>query len=464
MDTMTMQRPAPPPDAPEPRSSGKRGRTIAFGIVLGATVIAGGAFGFARDNGPSPAATPVVDARAGGVTGRVGAGSIAETIVQLEARIETFPNDDVALATLGIAYVEHARIVGDSSLYDRADHVLARSLDTNDDDNFLAHAGLAAVAAARHDFPTAERESLAGLEINPSNATLWGVLSDAQIQLGNYEDGFESVERMGDLVPDIASITRAAYAAELTGDVDEARRLMQRALDEAFSGDDRAFALFQLGELKLGEGEPNEALGYFLDALAASPDDISALSGKAHALGRAGQIETAIGTYEQLLERAPLADFMIEFGEFLNGAGRSGDAEAWYERARAQIVVDQDNGVRPDAALIFFEADHGEPELALENAEAAIAERPFFELHEAHGWALYKNGRLQEAAAAIERASVLGIRDPELYVRSALIQAALGNDEEARADLTNATAINPFGVPYLTADEHATLAGISATG
>ena len=450
MNTSTMERTAPSPESNPPQQRSRRFPVIAIGAVLGVAIVGAGAFGLSRGDSPTPATTPVVDARVSGVTGRLGSASIAETVAQLEARIAAFPNDDVALATLGIAYVDLARITGDPTHYGSADEVLASSLAVNDEDNYLAYAGLAAVAAARHDFPTAERHALTGLEINPANATLWGVLSDAQIQLGQYEDGFESVARMGELVPDIASITRAAYVAQLTGDDVEARSLMQRALDEAFTGDDRAFALFQIGELELGAGEPNSALGYFLDALAASPDDISALSGKAHALGQAGQIETAVANYELLVERTPLADFMIEFGEFLDGEGRSAEAEIWYDRARAQIEVDRSNGVRPDAAIIFFEADHGDPEDALAQAEAALADRSFFELHEAHAWALYRNGRYAEAAESIERAGALGIRDPELHVRAALIQHALGDDVAARAELATAARINPLGVPYLT--------------
>lgn len=426
---------------------------VAGGVILGIALVAAGAFGLRRGDAPTPAATPVVDARVSGVTGRLGSGSIAETVAQLEARVEAFPTDDVALATLGIAYVELARITGDATRYALADDALAASLDVNDDDNFLAYAGLAAVAAARHDFPTAERHAQAGLDINPVNATLWGVLSDAQIQLGDYDEGFASVERMGDLLPDIASITRAAYAAELTGDVDEAQRLMQRALDDAFSSDDRAFALFQLGELRLGAGEPNEALGYFLDALDASPDDISALSGKAHALGQAGQLQTATSNYELLLERAPLADFMVEFGEFLESIDRSDEAEDWYDRARAQIDADRANGVRLDAGLIFFEVDHGDPDAALDQAETAVEERPFFELQEALAWAQYRTGRFADAATTIEQAASIGIQDAELHIRWALIHHALGDDRAATAQLRTAREINPLGVPYLNDDD-----------
>ncbi len=453
MNSTTMERSARAPEASSPRRRNRRVALIAGGSVLGIALVAAGAFGLQRGDAPTPATVPVVDARLSGGAGRIGAGSIDETVAQLEARVEAFPNDDVSLATLGIAYVDQARITGDPTRYGLADEVLASSLEANGDDNYLAYAGLAAVAAARHDFPTAERHALSGLEINPANATLWGVLSDAQIQLGKYDEGFASVEKMGDLVPDIASITRAAYAAELTGDSDGARRLMQRALDDAFTGDDRAFALFQIGELILGKGKPNEALPYFLDALEASPNDISALSGKAHALGQAGQVQTAASNYELLLERAPLADFMIEFGEFLEGLGNVDDANTWYDRARAQIATDRANGVRTDAGLIFFEADHGDPDEALAMAEAAVADRPFFELHEAHAWALYQNDRFADAAAAIEEAAALGIQDPELHIRAALIQHALGDTEAAEIEVETALSINPLGIPYLADDD-----------
>jgi hypothetical protein len=73
----------------------------------------------------------MVNAALGGVPVRIDDGSIAETVAQLEARVEAFPNDDVALATLGIAYVEQARITGDPTLYGLADDVLGSSLEAN---------------------------------------------------------------------------------------------------------------------------------------------------------------------------------------------------------------------------------------------------------------------------------------------------------------------------------------------
>jgi tetratricopeptide (TPR) repeat protein len=432
---------------PEPERRRKR-ITVALGGVLGVALLAGGAFGIARVNGSSdssvePISRRIGDAPTAGLTGRIGGGSLEETIRELELRTESVPDDYVSWATLGIAYVQQAHAVGDPSLYSSAERVLRTSIGLNDGDNFVAYAGFAALAAGRHDFRTAEQFAIDGLAINPSSAMLYGVLSDAQIQLGEYDAGFNSAQRMVDLSPDTASLARVSYTHELTGDVEEARALMQRALDVAANPGDQSFALFQLGELSLGEGDPTTALDLNNRALALAPDNVSAMSGKAHALGVSGQVLTAIDAYQELVEMAPLPDYLIEFGDFLTAHGRTGQAEALYQQARAQLELDSQNGVRADAGIIFFEADHGDPAKALADAESGIEERPFFEMYEAYAWALYVNQRFDEAAAAIDQAKQIGIRDAEMYVRAGLIDHARGDAEEAIREMRHALEIDP---------------------
>ena len=317
-----------------------------------------------------------------------------------------------------------------------------------DDGNFLVRTGFAALAAGRHDFVTAERYALDGLAINPQSTMLLGVLSDAQIQLGRYDEGFDTVQQMVDLSPDTASLARVAYTHELVGDVDEARAVMQRALDAAANPSDQAFALFQLGELSLGEGDAATALGLFNRALEVSPGNVAALSGKAHALGVSGQTLTSIDTYRQLVDVAPLPDYLIEFGNFLDAHGRTDEAVALYDQAREQLARDAAGGVRVDAGIIFFEADHGDADEAVRMAEAALAERPFFEMYEAYGWALHAAGRDEEAAVAIDEAKEIGIRDAALYVRAGVIDHALGDDAEAIRELETALAIDAHVDPH----------------
>lgn len=419
---------------------------VSVGVALGLVLVGAGAVGIAVHNRSDAGSglAPIVAGQSVALQGRVPGESVGATIKRLKARVESTPKDHVSWATLGYLYVEQARIEADPTLYVEADDALARSLAINDTDNFTAYTGLAAVAAARHDFVNAERYALTGLSINSASASLHGILSDAQIQLGKYDEGFESVQRMVDLSPDTASLSRVSYTHQLTGDVGEAEAVMRRVLDDASTNNDRAFALFHLGELALGEGDPDTALGFYLQALKLVPGNIAALSGKAHALGVTGQVLTSIDTYELLVKSAPLPDFMIEYGNLLAKHGKPDEAEVLYERARRQIALDTANGVRTDAGIVFFEADNGDPQEALRVARKGVKERPFFEMYEALAWALYVNGRFGEALVAVEQATEIGIRDAELYLRSAVIKDALGDHGGALDDLQFARRIDQY--------------------
>lgn len=425
----------------------RRRHLVAAGITLGAALLAVGALGAVRSNPADDDPAPEVvaaDAPSVAFTGRVAGSSIEEMIDGLTARVEQVPGDYASWATLGLAYVQQARVTADTSLYLDAESALAQSAAVGPDDNFLALTGRAALAAARHDFPEAERLALAGLELNDSNPTLYGVLSDAQIQLGKYDEGFASVQRMVDLAPGTASFARVSYTHELAGDAERAEEVMRRALDTAATASDRAFALFQLGEMELGSGDPNAALTLFNAALRESPDDVSALSGRAHSLFVSGQIETSLDAYERLIDVAPTADFLIEYGDVLDGLGRTTDAEALYARAREQLDVDASYGALPDPGIIIFEADRGDAARALRDAQAAVARQPFFETHEAHAWALHRNGRNAEALDAMARAMEWGASDAELHLRAAAIHEALGDEPAAARALATALAIDPF--------------------
>ncbi len=398
-----------------------------------------------RDAAGSAATVPVLVGEIGSSTGLrfPPGGSLDEMIASLETRVVAVPGDDVAWATLGLAYVQQAKFKMDFSMYPRADEVLAQSLEINDTDNFLAFAGLSALASARHDFVTARGYAEQGLEINAYSPLLYGALGDSLVQTGDYDGAFAAVQRMVDLSPDTASLSRASYMWELRGDVDRARMLMQRALDDAPTSADRAFALVHLGDMSLEAGDANAALTSYLAALAAAPDDIAALVGKAEAEAALGQIETAISDFETVVARSVEPAYFLDFGRLLQSTGRTDEAEAQYalfEQAQQRM---SDQGIGIDAEAIVFAVDRGQAEQALALAEANIATRPFVEMHDAYAWALYGNGRFREALDEIDAALALGTRDPMFHFHAGMIAIALGDTVRARSELTAALDINP---------------------
>ncbi|MDP9339686.1 MAG: tetratricopeptide repeat protein [Acidobacteriota bacterium] len=68
---------------------------------------------------------------------------------------------------------------------------------------------------------------------------------------------------------------------------------------------------------------------------------------------------------------------------------------------------------------------------------------------DALGWALYKNGKFQEAAETMSQALKLHTKDAILFFHAGMIYQALGQNSDARDFLVQALAINPrFHVMY----------------
>ena len=71
-------------------------------------------------------------------------------------------------------------------------------------------------------------------------------------------------------------------------------------------------------------------------------------------------------------------------------------------------------------------------------------------------WSLYKNGKLKEANAAMDKALSLGTKDAVFYYHAALIHRDLGDVRGAHEYLRQALAINPhFHILYADAAKQA---------
>lgn len=452
------------PSAPDESPRRSIWKLAALGTVGAILLVVAGAVGLSRsddDDGPQAAPSAAAAAPFEAVF-RAGPGApLTDVIAQLQAQLESTPNDDVSWATLGLAYVQQARISVNPSFYELAEGALDRSFEVNDTNNFIGYAGRSALASARHEFSLARDFATAGLEINEYSALLWGALSDAETELGEYELAAEHVQTMVDLSPDTTSLARASYTWELRGEVAQASELMQRALMAAPTGDDRAFALYFLGELSFNQGDANEALGYYNDALVASPSDVAAQSGRAKALAAAGQTSTALDTYAALVQRVPDPAYLTAYGELLQSLGREAEAAEQFRIVEVTRELYRANGVQPDGAEVLYLADHGDPVAALALAETAIDARPFLAVHDAFAWALYRNGRYAEALEHSQLALATGFQNASFLYHSGMIKQALGQRDAAATDLEAALDMNPHFSPIGAIDAADTLAAIS---
>ena len=92
-----------------------------------------------------------------------------------------------------------------------------------------------------------------------------------------------------------------------------------------------------------------------------------------------------------------------------------------------------------DRQLVLFAADHDRGvRAAVEMARAELEVRADIYGFDALAWALFKAGRLDEAAAAADQALSLGTPDPRLAYHAGMIAAAREETERARELLTAA--------------------------
>ena len=126
----------------------------------------------------------------------------------------------------------------------------------------------------------------------PDDVMVWGFLTDANVELGNYKDAENAAQWMLNLRPgNLPALTRAAYLRELFGDPEGALELMQMALDSTPPSEveDRAWITTQMAHLKLAEGKTEQAE----ESAAAGADDVSGISLCA---GKSGESENSAET------------------------------------------------------------------------------------------------------------------------------------------------------------------------
>lgn len=369
---------------------------------------------------------------------------LGAAITRTQERLRTLPGDWATWAELGSAYVQQARITGDPSYYGRAEGALKKSLTVQPTENAVAEAGLGALAAARHDFPAALRHGQAATKIDPYLATAHGVVGDALIELGRYDEAWTAIQRMVDVRPDTASYTRASYAWELRGDTDRARAALEQALAVAPTPADAGYALFYLGELAFNAGDLKTAAARYEEGSRRAAEYLPLQAGRAKVLAAQGKRTEAIAAYRTLVARLPLSTYVAELGDLLAAGGDKAGAEQQFALVRAEQQLLARSGVSTDLELALFNADHGAPAPALAGARKAYATRKSVHAADALGWALHVNGKNAEALTLARQAVRLGMRSAQFYYHLGTIEAALGQRAAARQHLDQALKINPF--------------------
>jgi tetratricopeptide (TPR) repeat protein len=375
------------------------------------------------------------------------------------------PNGAAGYAGLGAAYFQRARETGDVSDYQLAEQSLTKALDLASAD-FSADAALgtmAEVCMGEHRFADALTYAQKALSLGTGDISPFAIVGDAYADMGEYE---KAGVAYGRLTPrDLTLSPRAAYARDsrisylkfIAGDTAGAINLMKTAVTEGVEAqlpsENLAWLYYELGEYDAQAGDSASADAAYFAALTIHPGDYRALAALGKLRANNGRYAEAIVLYQKAIAVVPMPIFVAELGDLYAKTGNQAEAQKQYALVEYIGLLGHINQVLHNRDLALFYADHD-----MKLAEALdLAQKEFEVRHDVYtwdalAWALYKNGKLTEAANASEKAMRFGTRDSLLLFHAAMIAERLGQREQARRELKEALQINPhFHLNYANA-------------
>lgn len=309
-----------------------------------------------------------------------------------------------------------------------------------------------------HKFAEAAKKAQEILASDADNVTAFLLLSDARLELGDYDGAIDTLQEAIDRLPDLRSLSRVGYLRWLHGDVEGALQAMHDALTSGSrDAEARAWCHVELGMMLWHKGELDPALRAADEALALVGAYVPALALKARVLVGKGDRDGAIALLDEVVGRLPTAEHLVSLSELLGEAGKAKEAEARLMEAEKQAGHD------PLPLSLYYSRHNLQSERALALAEKAVAERSTIYTQDALALAKLRAGRVEEAKQDMASALARKTPDARLTLHRALIEHASGDARAAAASLEEAKKQNPYADPVLAAELTRALAGATST-
>jgi len=367
-------------------------------------------------------------------------------------KVSQDPDDFFNYDRLGVAYIQKARETGDVTYYDLATNALVKSLDLESahPEAAAAKKHLATVYYANHRFSEALALAQEAVQLNPRDITPYGLIGDARSEMGDYAEAWAAYGHLGTAESGIQYLqqTRASAESLLKGEtgaaIEHMRRAVNISVESAMPRESIAWSYFTLGEDYFMAGDCDRAQAAYAEALKVYPGYHRALAGAAKVASAQGHLAEAIDFYRKAIGVIPLPAYAASLGDVYTKAGKTAEARREYDLVEYIGRLNTFNRVVYNRELAAFYADHD-----IHQAEALELARKEFEVrHDIYtwdtlAWALYRNRKYDEAAAAITAALRLNTRDAMLFFHAGLIHEGLGDKAKAADFLGRALELNP---------------------
>lgn len=305
-----------------------------------------------------------------------------KAVQTLQVRIKKDPHNFKAKLLLALGYIQEARITGEHPYYyPAALNLLNDVLDERHLDASLKYESLiakATVQLALHQFSEALVTGKEALKLNEFNSSVYGVLCDAYVELGNYEEAVKMADKMVSIRPDIRSYARVSYLREIHGDMNGAIEAMNMAASSGYPGlEQTSWTKVTLGGLYEKVGDLQNAEKQYRITLYENPHYAFAIAGLARVESKKKNYTEAIKLFEKASEVIPEFSFQEELVHLYKKTGQEHKVKETTKILLEMLEEDADAGHSVDLELANIYLDIvGDKELALEHAMKEFKKRP----------------------------------------------------------------------------------------
>jgi tetratricopeptide (TPR) repeat protein len=393
------------------------------------------------------------------------ADTLADRALQAAAAfIAQRPQQHEGYIALAQASIRKARESGDDSYYQRAEraiqHVLIHQPDASE-----ALLLLAWTQTGQHRFAAALKTAERLRQRLPNDYQVYGLLGDAHIELGQYEQAASAWQRMIDLRPGPAAYSRIAYLRKLHGDLQGATEMMAMAVRSVSSRDPETYAwlLVQYGDLHFEQGRLKVAAAAYAKAHHVFPAYYRAVEAMARIRAAQQRYAEAIELYQQAVNIVPAPNMTAALGDLYHLTGQLEAAEQQYAQVDLIARLDTLDPIPYRRQVAHFYADHDRDiDAALNIMERERDNRQDIKTYDTLAWVYYKAGRLNDAQKAMQQALRLGTQDALLWYHAGMIAHGLGEFDRAQAQLRRALDMNPYFSPLHARRARLTLAELES--
>lgn len=334
-----------------------------------------------------------------------------------------------SLIKLSEIYIYEARVTGEHPYYYNAalltlNETLKDTSKITEDQHFTALFYKSTVQLSQHKFNEALVTGKKALALNNTNSGIYGVLVDANVEIGNYEEAVKNCDKMISIRPDLRSYSRISYLREIYGDLKGSVQSMEQAIEAgAPYSEYKCWTIVTMGKMLENHNQLDSAMAYYQFSTKERANYPFGIAGMASVEAKRGNYVKADSLYAVALNAVPEIGFIMDQAKLYKKQGKTAEMKRLIPRIEAMFQEDIESGHNVNMEYAFFLLDFKKDykrALALGLKEYKL--RPNnIDVNRLLAYAYFANGDKVNAAKHIKTAMKTNKQEGDLYCISGLI-------------------------------------------